>query len=530
MRMLPPQPLFTGSRAENSVFDLLQGVFDDEGDSYVALHSFVLSQHAYKRSAEIDFLVCGPEGLYVLEVKGGQVRFDGKQWCYGRGDQPSNYSAEGPFRQAQSACYALKDLLQKKLPEELFAKINFGYGVVLADSRLSPIPIEWDESLLCHGGAHRTIAAWLTEHMAYWQAKSSTTMRLNDVEIQQIVDCLRPKTKVFELYAQVSWAEDRLVELTEQQTLLLDVIEANSRVMCAGAAGTGKTILALELAQRWAQSGDQVLVLCQSEWLKRFLVSRFKLPNVTISTLDGLAMATRRAGVVSYDALIVDEGQDLLCQSFLQIVEQYLQHGLAGGRWVFFHDKNNQSGLFGQFDQGIYDHLKRIADCEVPLNRNCRNTTPIMRSIRAKTQADMGVEASATGPEVAFFSVSGQQQLIQVLDQQITELLEYSGLASSELTVLVDSDEAQFMRGIASQLSHRLVRLDNYSMQSFPPAHISVVGIDAFKGLENTAILLCVSDPPQLTDRQRTLLYVGMSRARVILNVLSVREMINGIM
>ena len=78
MRMIPSQPLDTGSSAERRIFDQLRASLSSADQSgWFALHSLNLPQHEYKRFGEIDFAVCGPDGLFVLEVKGGGISCHG---------------------------------------------------------------------------------------------------------------------------------------------------------------------------------------------------------------------------------------------------------------------------------------------------------------------------------------------------------------------------------------------------------------------------------------------------------------------
>ena len=70
MRMVPRSPYDTNSQAEKRIFEQLRGAFDKR---YAAYHSLKPTRHPHKRFPEIDFVTCGPEGLYVLEVKGGDV-------------------------------------------------------------------------------------------------------------------------------------------------------------------------------------------------------------------------------------------------------------------------------------------------------------------------------------------------------------------------------------------------------------------------------------------------------------------------
>ena len=54
----------------------------------------------------------------------------------------------------------------------------------------------------------------------------------------------------------------QLDQLTQEQRIVLDVLHDSARVLVDGGAGTGKTLLAIEAAQRMARAGHRVLFLC----------------------------------------------------------------------------------------------------------------------------------------------------------------------------------------------------------------------------------------------------------------------------
>jgi len=84
-----------------------------------------------------------------------------------------------------------------------------------------------------------------------------------------------------------------------------------------------------------------------------------------------------------FDALIVDEGQDLFDMESMDSLDASLHNGLSEGRWAFFHDVNNQSGLFGKQDQEAIDYLLSIKPVRVPLRTNCRNTRVILENVKS---------------------------------------------------------------------------------------------------------------------------------------------------
>ena len=81
MKMIPSRHLAEiESSAEKKIFSVLEKI-DKPG--WVCLHSVFLAEHDYQKSGEIDFLLLGPQGLLVLEIKGGRVRVDEKHiWIH----------------------------------------------------------------------------------------------------------------------------------------------------------------------------------------------------------------------------------------------------------------------------------------------------------------------------------------------------------------------------------------------------------------------------------------------------------------
>jgi hypothetical protein len=59
----------------------------------------------------------------------------------------------------------------------------------------------------------------------------------------------------------------QLDQLTQEQRIVLDVLHDSARVLVDGGAGTGKTLLAIEAAQRMARAGHRVLFLCFNKLL-----------------------------------------------------------------------------------------------------------------------------------------------------------------------------------------------------------------------------------------------------------------------
>lgn len=537
MRMLPSTPYRTESHAELKVFDRLRAAFADRGDWHLtALHSLNLPSHAYKRFGEIDFVLVGRPGLFVLEVKGGGVACHDGLWSTINRHGEQQILRESPFRQAESALHALAARLERHLGAAVAGRFPLGYGVIFPDCDWDLAGAEWDRALLADTRAVRNLESWLTGLFRYWhqrvaqrlgQAPGSRPDPRPDprwagpdpATIATVIDFLRPEVEVaVPLHVQVEEIAERVSALTADQMRFLDAIDANPRVLCSGGAGTGKTFLALELARRWAAAGRQVLLACHSPWLRHWLAERFALPNLTVALADKAQVAARRAGIDRFDALIVDEGQDLLRLALLDPLDRVLTGGLDRGRWCWFQDTNNQAGLFGPAEPDALALLASLSPTRIPLTTNCRNTRQIIALVQHTLGADMGVRGSGDGPAVVSHHAQNEAEAGHLLAVEIDRLTGPGGLAPGEISLLspLTFSQSSAARLPASRINS-LVVLDEYALRRFPPSTLSFAEISAFKGLENEAVI--VLDLPRPTV-PTPLHYVALSRARTCLTVI----------
>ena len=526
--MIPSAPYETGSRAEKRIFERLRTVLDD---SHAAYHSLKPTRHPWKQLPEIDFVVCGPEGLYVLEVKGGRVTCRDGVWRYEDRYGQAGESQEGPFRQAETALRGLTEDLRARadLPAGILDRIATGYGVVFPDCDFRVEGAEWDPAMLADARRSRDLEGWLRRLFAYWQDRRGRASGLDGETLRTLQEYLRPAAAAppspphgrgLPLTDEVEDARGRIERFTDDQMRMADVAEANPQVLCAGGAGTGKTFLAERLARRWAAAGAQVAVVCRSPWLRHFLASRLPAPGITVSRIDGVRLDCRRAGLARFDALIVDEGQDLFEMRRLEALDGVLAGGLEAGRWCWFHDLNNQS-LTPRFEPRAKDYLESLDPVRMPLRINCRNTRIILEWIQDALDADLGVRGAGAGPAVRCQRAAGRRDTAERAAREIVELVDAGGLAPGSVTILsplgfADSSVAE----MPGEAAGRVRRLDEYSMRRVPGDKVGFARIDEFKGLENEAIVVVDLPPPKRGDGNEPAHYVGMSRARSVLSLI----------
>jgi hypothetical protein len=523
MRMIPGTPYGTHSPAEKRVFDKLRSMsFDDKSGSYTAYHSLNLTRHAYKRFGEIDFLICGPKGLFVIEVKGGGVSCSDGVWHYINRYGEDNTSREGPFKQADTALHGLISDLHENIPSHILDHFSIGYGVIFPDCKWDVAGSEWDPHTIADQRDYNRLEKWFEKLFLYWRSKDGGKREADKSSLIAVKSYLRPEFEaVISLYAQTQEAEEKIVRLTDDQLTMVDVVEANPQVMCSGGAGTGKTFLAMELARRWTAEGKNVLLACKSPWLKNFLSDHFVMPRLTVSIASSVKMACRRAEIDFFDALIVDEGQDLFDMGSLDSLESVIKGGLAEGNWCIFHDKNNQAGLLGAFEPDAFEYLMSLKPAHVPLSTNCRNTRIILEKVQNTLGADMGVSGVGEGPRIREHRASEEKVAAELLADEIFELINQGGLAPANVTILSPFKfENSCLVGLPEKLVRKIIVLDEFSIGSFPPQQTSFSTIADFKGLENEAIIVVDLPKPDMNGVNIAPYYVAMSRARSVLSLI----------
>lgn len=523
MKMIPAVPYCTPSNAEIKVFSKLEAALPKSG--LTAYHSLNLPHHPYKRFGEIDFLLFGPQGLFVLEVKGGLVTCDAERlWHFTDRYGRDATKRESPFAQAESALHGFRSILERNFDPSGINRFVIGYGVVLPDCDIQP-GAEWDRNTYANLVDMQDFDHWLETFIGHWRKKHVKTQAWSPPDpalVEEVKAFIRPRFEaVVPLHIQASRAEEQICRLTEGQMKLLDHVIDNPRLLCSGGAGTGKTFMAMELARRWARGGNPVLLACHSPWLKCYLESRFDIPHLTVSTASSLAVNAKRAGIHRYAALIVDEGQDLFNREDLETLESFLEGGFDSGTWCMFYDVNNQSNLFGGMDEDALVFLEQANSFKFRLTTNVRNTKMILEKIKDRLGADMGIESVGPGPEVREYQASSEKEAVSMLVREIDRVITRGGLIANQLTIL---SPRPWPRSTASllpaSLTSSLAALDEYSVRRFPPSKMSYGEIAAFKGLENEAIIVVDLPEPRFGASERVLHYVGMSRARAVLTMI----------
>ena len=101
------------STGEKILFEIFKN--SDFTKDWIVFHSLNLSQHTVRLYGEIDFLILIPNcGIYVMEVKGGDVKCIDGIWHFTNRFNVTNTSNIGPFNQARDAMFSLRLAIEKE--------------------------------------------------------------------------------------------------------------------------------------------------------------------------------------------------------------------------------------------------------------------------------------------------------------------------------------------------------------------------------------------------------------------------------
>ena len=284
--------------SERRVFEKLER--DPAAGNWTVLHSLGLARRRTGPYGEIDFVVIIPgEGIFCLEVKGGGVSCEEGVWRT-RNRHGAVTQIKSPFMQARDNMFALRDSIRKHFGKPAAeSRCLTGCAVVFPDVACPPLPLppEVDRAQVidCHD-----LSKSISDAIARCARHAGRNHRPRDRggpagpapgNVQSILGFLRPDFEVVVTpQVRIGRIVEKQVRLTEEQLNKLDELEENDRCLLTGAAGTGKTMLAMEYARREAGKGARVLLICFNkllgDWIRRQFDGR---AGITAGNWHGVA-------------------------------------------------------------------------------------------------------------------------------------------------------------------------------------------------------------------------------------------------
>ena len=532
--MIPEKPR---EFQQNSREDLMFRALERLPDEYYVVHSFQVNKVKKDNSlfdGEADFVVFHRQkGMLCIEAKATKVLYQDGEWRYGTGKA---MHSGGPFAQARRGMYAVRDYMVEHGMGNIADQCKFLHAVwfplVSQDYiRRLHLPPEASRDLILTEEALYDPEPWL-ERIFQITERGKTETVISDAMAARIVnEVLCPK---FEIAPSASFDSDTkhiiFHRLLKEQAAILNFLEEQKTAVINGAAGTGKTLVALEKAKRHALRGEKVLFLCFNAQLKDHLTKNYDHENIDYYTVAGFACSLCRTPEPEYEAaanilesmwedgnfpyqhVIVDEGQDFGSDaiedaSILETLKAIIEDTKEDGSFYVFYDRLQliQARRMPKFLED--------ADCKLTLYRNCRNTENIAKtSLRPISERSPKLmENCIVGVPAKLHYCQDEDTVLGAVDDTLDKL--YSE-GITNIVILTCGKETNSV-------------LTPYLRKGAYPAGkhgVPFTTCRKFKGLEADAVIMVDVEANTFIgdDGQNVMLfYVGASRARLRLDIIT---------
>ena len=216
-----------------------------------------------------------------------------------------------------------------------------------------------------------------------------------------------------------------------------------------------------------------------------------------------------------FDVLIIDEAQDLLLDTFLDVLDGLVKGGLKTGSWTIFFDPKQD--VYGGLASNVLCNILEYSPAQYRLSVNCRNTIPIAIGTSLLSGIDSDETLHVDGPQVQFYWYYEPGEERRLVSNCIGRILS-QGVKPERITIL---SRRQFGHSCIAQgligVNAPVVDLGSSSSLS-PPNAIRFSTVSLFKGLESDVVILLDCNDLFSND-SRLYLYVATSRARALLAV-----------
>ncbi|MEI9918959.1 MAG: NERD domain-containing protein [Bacteroidota bacterium] len=521
--MIPYKPFNTNSEGETVIFNALESGLDD---NYIVFHS-VRWINSYKKSqGEADFLILHRTlGIMILEVKAGYLRCEGRRWYQQNRNTQVEKEIQDPMAQADGSKFKFIELLRDSNPSIAnclvchavwYPSFNWTYSY----------PPNCCKEILFDAETIEEPQKAIQTAFAYW-GNSLFKSSYDKATFERLKFVIAPEfSAVPSVRADFENRERRFITLTKDQARIMDFLEEQRVAVISGSAGTGKTMLALEKANRLGVRNEETLFLCFNEALRKHLEENNPIKFVHFKTIYELAegfityssenalneLTDTLAGNLfdnkkswPYTNVIIDEAQDFN-SFFIEILKE-----ITVGSFYAFYDRNQR---IHQKEEMLWANN---AECKLTLHTNCRNTKEIARTSARNIGLDSKtfINSPIKGEQSYISEYKSAQAGVALVEKIVSILLRDKTAKAEDIAILTMVDLK------VSTLSAKKT-ICNLPLSKFlKKGSVCFNTVDAFKGLEAGYLILIDVTVSRYEDiHYRNRLYIGCSRAKQGLYIL----------
>ena len=507
----------------------------------IAFYSHPQNNHEKKTMSEVDFLYICTDGILCIEVKGGYIEKHEK-WT-SKAKSGVVYEIQNPFSQSHGCMKAIAATLENTYGKKsIESKFCVGSAVVFpeciancdGDSVIKEVMFDGRKEL-------SDFSSFLKNSLKYWSnilylKQGKRTIALSEEQVTQMVTLFSadfgavPSMKLL-----IDTTYEEMLKLTEEQCEVLNSIDENKRVLVFGAAGTGKSILAVAKLKQNISKRKKTAYICFNRNMASYVEQNVKSnAEAFIGTyhsllkqyiadsydyeIDDLNHRFLDAEIVpkeSYDMLIIDEAQDLLTESTIKVLSYFLNGGMKTGEWIFFADPNQDIFMQGKNFETVINKLKEdFNPCVQRLFMNCRNTAQIARRNSMLTSTPPTKYMHLSGPDVVGEDYTDKDDFYEKIDKKIRSLLAGGNYVKDIMILSPKKLENSLLAGKSTLAGVDLVEVRSY--KGIKNSQINYMTVQSFKGLESKIVFYIDIDGFE-DMKYRRMNYVAMSRAQIVL-------------
>jgi hypothetical protein len=551
-------PVFTDERTPSGERDVFN-MFAKGPEDWVVLHALDLAPFNRGIRTEVDFVAIIPDsGIVCIEVKSHKdISFKNDRW------NPSDIK-RSPFKQAADGRYTFYRRLCQLAP--VFKGIPVVHLCIFPNAHFDLAPNlsiqSWE---LLDGRAFRSFSSGeqfcaevksrMKMSITADQNLKPIEVRLSDSRVEAIISMsLAVQRHRPDRRAEIKHREHQAEQaLREQQKPVLQLSSLNNRIVVTGPAGTGKTLIALEVARRKSVQGLRTGLFSFNrivgQWMRAQIErSQPVLPNLVVGPAIKVMAEMANIDVpenpttdfwesklpdlieekltdpdfraeACFDYMVIDEAQDILSRPrIFNCLSHFLVGGFESGNYAFFGDiKNQVIADRRQMLSALAALEKSSAPARWELSENCRNYQIIGDTAAALSGFSRSIYSGylRAGGSSHHYDLDFYEDDINQVEMLKKILHEFRnmGYRANEITVL---SFCGANKSAAERLCLQGVHLSPIWKSS---SDTNYGTIHAFKGMESKIVVLTDLD---LEDAEihRTLFYIGMTRATEFVRIL----------
>ena len=395
MRMIPPVIDVNAPSGEKEIFQLLKETNSKKFKDCLVFHSLNYPQgteknkkQSYEFFGESDFVILVPSrGLINIEVKGGKISREDGIWY--TNNRFGKHKIKDPFKQATNSLFKIGGYLKTKdilIPQD--------YLVIFPDCEFDTTGIEISDQNLVSGEINPKLLNTLNNIIENHLIEANGRFHPKESDLNQIIKVLRPNfTSNLSSKNLLNQSRKQIDKFTNEQIKILESYNSN-RLIVTGGQGTGKTIIAEEIAKKRLLEGSVLFIssgrLRNEETKIRFkdfdnfhcftfhnFISKImkdiikkEIPKELSDKINSLKFEERTEFFLKfisdtileaenfkkYDFLIMDEMQNYChYDEFYGVFGSIIKGDLKEGKWYFFGDFDYQN----LWSNSISDEIKK---------------------------------------------------------------------------------------------------------------------------------------------------------------------------